>query len=244
MKLKSNFYTIVGFIILVIIWIVGAKAINNSLVLPNVKEVVQQLEFMFMNESTWLSMGNTFFHLVITVAICFLINVVILLLVMSIKPLESMLSPLFALLRTIPIIAIIVILLLVFGNKKSPSIITGFVVLPLMYEQMLTSFKQIDKNIIDDLSLLQANKWQTLLYVFLPMSMPIIGSVLVQSLGLGLKVMVMSEYIAQPNTTIGYSMMQGVSTLNTAVVFAWTLILVVFAMFGEFLIQKMKYEKQ
>jgi NitT/TauT family transport system permease protein len=199
---------------------------------------------MLLNKSTWLSMGNTFFHLVITVSICFILSIVIMLFIMSIRPLEAMLSPLFTLLRTIPIIAIIVVLLLVFGNKRSPSVITGFVVLPLMYEQLLTSFKQIDKNIIDDLSMLQASKWQTLIHVFLPMSMPIIGSVLVQSLGLGLKVMVMAEYIAQPNSTIGYSIMQGVSTLNTALVFSWTLILVAFAMVGEFVIQKMKYEKQ
>ena len=57
---------------------------------------------------------------------------------------------------------------------------------------------------------------------------------------LGLKVMVMSEFIAQPNNTIGYVMLQEKNFLEMDYVFAWTIILVVFVLLVEELLKIIK----
>ncbi|MGD9886424.1 MAG: ABC transporter permease [Bacilli bacterium] len=236
-------YFLSGLLLLFIIWIVSSMFVQNDLVIPSFQAVVKAFQKMVLAKTTWMSLGNTLFNLVLAILICFIIALILSLLVINIKPLEVFLSPLFAVLRTVPIIAVIVVLLIVFGNQKSPSLITGFVLLPILYEQYLTTFKTTQPALIDDLSLLGASKWQTLMYVYFPLSKPVITSSLIQALGLGLKAMVMAEFIAQPKNTVGYQIMQSVTTLDTASVFAWTIILIIFVLFGEGTIKKIRIEK-
>jgi NitT/TauT family transport system permease protein len=76
--------------------------------------------------------------------------------------------------------------------------------------------------------------------VYLPIVTPQILSTLVATIGLGLKVMVMSEFIAQPNNTIGYVMLQEKNFLEMDYVFAWTIVLVVFVLLVEELLKIIK----
>ena len=236
-------YFLSGLLLLFLIWITSSMFVQNDLVIPSFQSVVKAFQKIALEKTTWVALAHTFVNLVVVILICFIIALILSVLVISVKPLEVFLSPLFAVLRTVPIIAVIVVLLMVFGNRRSPSLITGFVLLPLLYEQYLTSFKTTQPALIDDLSLLGASKWQTLMDVYLPLSKPIIISSLIQALGLGLKAMVMAEFIAQPKNTVGYQIMQSVTTLDTARVFAWTIILISFVLFGEGIIKKIRIEK-
>ena len=144
------------------------------------------------------------------------------------------------LMRTTPVAAVIIILLMIFGNIKSPYIITSLVILPIMYEGILVSFENIDQGIIDEVKMLSNLNFRVAKEVYLPIVTPQILSTLVATIGLGLKVMVMSEFIAQPNNTIGYVMLQEKNFLEMDYVFAWTIILVVFVLLVEELLKIIK----
>ncbi|MGD9605344.1 MAG: ABC transporter permease [Bacilli bacterium] len=241
-KTKKGYYAS-GLLFLLFAWIISSALIQNDLAIPGFSAVMEALKTLVIEKQTWLSIGNTFLNLTVTIIICFGIALLLSLAVVNFRPLELFLSPFLAVLRTIPIIVVMVVLLIVFGNSQSPVLITGFVLLPLLYEQYVTAFKSTNLIIMDDLSLLGATKWQTLKFVYLPLSLPIFLSSLIQALGLGLKVMVMAEYLASPKQTIGYALMQAVTTLNTAEVFAWAGILIIFVLLGEAFIKKIRIEK-
>ncbi|HNZ50153.1 MAG TPA: ABC transporter permease subunit [Bacilli bacterium] len=243
MKKPFKGYYVSGLLFLFLIWIISSAIIKNDLAVPRFLVVVQALKIMIIDSATWLAIGNTCFSLLVTVLICFGVALLLSILVVYFKGLELFLSPLLAVLRTIPVIVVMVVLLMVFGNRQSPMIMTGFVLLPLLYEQYVTAFKTTNLEITDDLSLLGATKWQAFRFVYFPLSFPVVLSSLVQSFGLGLKVMVMAEYLASPKQTIGYALMQAVTTLNTALVFAWTVILIIFVLLVETLIKKIRIEK-
>jgi len=109
-----------------------------------------------------------------------------------------------------------------------------------MYEAFLTSFKTIDENIIDEVKLISNINLKIITYVFFPMILPFIITTFIQSFGLGLKVMVMAEFIAQPENTIGHKMLQERIYMNTSNIFAWTIIIIIFVMLFEILIKKIK----
>jgi NitT/TauT family transport system permease protein len=129
---------------------------------------------------------------------------------------------------------------MIFGNIKSPYIITSLVILPIMYEGILVSFENIDQGIIDEVKMLSNLNFRVAKEVYLPIVTPQILSTLVATIGLGLKVMVMSEFIAQPNNTIGYVMLQEKNFLEMDYVFAWTIVLVVFVLLVEELLKIIK----
>lgn len=56
---------------------------------------------------------------------------------------------------------------------------------------------------------------------------------IIQSFGLGLKVMIMGEFIAQPNGTIGYLLQLERSALNSSAILAWSIILIMMVLAVE-----------
>lgn len=233
-------YLFLGLLVLLLVWGIAASAVDNALVIPTVGKVFSELIRVLSEANTYLTVLNTVSRLLLVIAICFILAFVLAILSFLFKPAEYVLRPLFVTLRTLPIVAVIVVLLLMFGNALSPLFVTGFVVFPILYEMFLLSFRVIDPNIKDEIRMVGGNNFYGIWKVYLPLSFSHALAALVQSLGLGLKVMVMAEYIAQPKDTIGYAMVQGIISLDTANVFAWAVLLIVLVIASEILIKKIK----
>lgn len=237
---KINYWLLGGILFILLLWGLTSYLIDNSIVIPKISEVIKALISLFESKQTYIVIFNTISRLIITICISFTIALVLSVLAVSIKVMKEFLKPIMALMRTIPVAAIIIILLMIFGNIKSPYIITSLVVLPIMYEGILVSFENIDQGIIDEVKMLSKLNFKIAKDIYIPIVTPQILSTLVATVGLGLKVMVMSEFIAQPNNTIGYMMLQEKNFLEMDYVFAWTMILIVFVLLVEELLKLIK----
>ena len=237
---KINFWLFGGILFILLLWLFTSRILDNSIVIPKISEVLQALGSLLQAKQTYVVIFNTISRLIITVSISFVIALFCSILAGSSTKIKDFLKPIMTLMRTIPVAAIIIILLMIFGNIKSPYIITSLVILPIMYEGILVSFENIDQGIIDEVKMLSSLNFKVAKEVYLPIVTPQILSTLVATIGLGLKVMVMSEFIAQPNNTIGYVMLQEKNFLEMDQVFAWTIILVVFVLLVEELLKIIK----
>ena len=237
---KINFWLFGGILFILLVWFFASRIVDNSIVIPKISEVLQALGSLLQTKQTYVIIFNTISRLILTVSISFVLALFCSILAGSITRVKDFLKPIMTLMRTTPVAAVIIILLMIFGNIKSPYIITSLVILPIMYEGILVSFENIDQGIIDEVKMLSNLNFRVVKEVYLPIVTPQILSTLVATIGLGLKVMVMSEFIAQPNNTIGYVMLQEKNFLEMDYVFAWTIILVVFVLLVEELLKIIK----
>ena len=237
---KINFWLFGGILFILLVWFFASRIVDNSIVIPKISEVLQALGSLLQTKQTYVIIFNTISRLILTVSISFVLALFCSILAGSITRVKDFLKPIMTLMRTTPVAAVIIILLMIFGNIKSPYIITSLVILPIMYEGILVSFENIDQGIIDEVKMLSNLNFRVAKEVYLPIVTPQILSTLVATIGLGLKVMVMSEFIAQPNNTIGYVMLQEKNFLEMDYVFAWTIVLVVFVLLVEELLKIIK----
>ena len=237
---KINFWLFGGILFILLVWFFASRIVDNSIVIPKISEVLQALGSLLQTKQTYVVIFNTISRLILTVSISFVLALFCSILAGSITRVKDFLKPIMTLMRTTPVAAVIIILLMIFGNIKSPYIITSLVILPIMYEGILVSFENIDQGIIDEVKMLSNLNFRVVKEVYLPIVTPQILSTLVATIGLGLKVMVMSEFIAHPNNTIGYVMLQEKNFLEMDYVFAWTIILVVFVLLVEELLKIIK----
>ncbi len=237
---KINFWLFGGILFILLVWFFASRIVDNSIVIPKISEVLQALGSLLQTKQTYVVIFNTISRLILTISISFVLALFCSILAGSITRVKDFLKPIMTLMRTTPVAAVIIILLMIFGNIKSPYIITSLVILPIMYEGILVSFENIDQGIIDEVKMLSNLNFRVVKEVYLPIVTPQILSTLVATIGLGLKVMVMSEFIAQPNNTIGYVMLQEKNFLEMDYVFAWTIILVVFVLLVEELLKIIK----
>lgn len=238
MKIKFNALLFLGVIIIFIAWFVFSLIINNSLVLPSIKDVAVSLKHILITGNTYIILFKTFLKLFLVIILSLIVSLSLALLSSKAKGFESFLKPIMVLIKTITIVAIILFLLISFGRNYSPYIMTALVVIPIMYEGLLTSINSINKELIDDVKTLSNTNWLVLKNFYIPLILNFVLMTFIQSFGMGLKVMIMGEFIAQPNGTIGYILQLERSSLNNSAILAWSIILIIIVLLIELLVLK------
>ncbi len=233
---KTSFY-ILGVLLIILIWIVSSYIIKNDIILPSFSSVTKSLGNMLISKDTYVNIINTILKLFLVIIIGVVTSFLLALLGYRFEAFNYFFSPFIALFRTVPVATISIILLLMIGNKKAPYFICLLVVLPILYEAFITSLKGINKSIIEETKMLSNITPFIIFKVYLPIISPYVLSAIVSTFGLGLKVMVMAEFISQTPNTIGYALNEEKMFLEMSNVFSWTIILIIFMLIIEFVLK-------
>lgn len=142
--------------------------------------------------------------------------------------------------KTTPIIAIIILLLLAVGMQLTPYIATALVIIPIMYESIYSSFMQIDSSVTDDIKTISNINSKIIFKFYIPLVFSNIITSIIQSVGMGLKVMIMAEYISSKNNSLGYEINRYYINLDMEGVYALLLIVIVIVFCIDLLLKKIR----
>jgi NitT/TauT family transport system permease protein len=219
--------------------------VDHPLLLPSPYQVLIAIKDILTNDKEISIIGISLLRLLISIVLSSLLGITLGVLSGLNKNIEMVFKPHVTLLKTIPILSIIVILLILFGYTYAPYIITFLMLFPLFYQASSEGVKSIDKELIDVYHLEKHNIYLGIKYLYLPMIKPYLFLAFFQSFGLGLKVLVMAEYLSQTKNSIGNALYIAKVNLEYDFVFAWSVILILITLFVEFKVQKYQYnEKQ
>lgn len=138
---------------------------------------------------------------------------------------KLLLEPTILLIRNVPPITLFPIILIMFGIKDiSRIIIIVWVAMPPIMIATIDGLKNVNHEIVEACSL-EANKWQTLLYVKIPMSLPNLFIGLKSSVGAGFCAIVTAEMLGA-NKGIGYMILYSTNTYKYSFTYAYILIVV------------------
>ena len=238
-KSKNLFY-ILGIIFIFILWHILSLLSNNDFIVPRISLTFEALYKTLLDKTTYLILGSTILRLFIAVFICFILGISLAILSNLSKNFESFFKPIVVLLKTLPVATVIIMLLVIIGRSYSPYFIIGVVVFPIIYEGTLSGFESINKDIKDEVKIVTSNNLRVFFKVYLPLIFPNILTSLIQSFGLGLKVLVMAEFIAETNNSIGEIIRFYKNLAETEYVFAWSIILVLFILIVDTIINVIK----
>lgn len=229
-------WTILSVFFIFLVWIIAGLAIDNALLLPNPGAVFLSL-FGLLTESASLAViGMTILRLLIGLLIAFFFGFLFGVLAAFKNKFAQFINPLVTVLRTIPVISITVILLIISGFETTPYIITFLMLFPLIYQAIYGAIKDLDPALVDVYRLEDDHFVSRLLHCYIPLIATQIRTALLQSLGLGIKVLVMAEYLSQTKRSIGNQLYLAKVNIQYDEVFAWTLLLIFMALVFEFFI--------
>lgn len=232
---KKTYYTL-GILFIFVIWFLGSSSFKNDYVIPSLDVTFDALGKLLEDKYTYKVLGHTLLRLVISIGICFILGVMLAVISNLSYKFKAFIRPCIVLLKTLPIAVVIIMLLIIYGRENSPYVIVGVVVFPLIYEATVIGLENIDSNIKDEVKMLSGINGDVLCRVYLPLTFPYILTSIIQSIGLGLKVLVMAEYITQPRVSIGNELVFYRNEAIMEYVYAWSLILIIFVLIVEYLI--------
>ena len=124
------------------------------------------------------------------------------------------------------------------GGKSVPIITTILVTIPVIIGGLVGAIDSMDKNLVDELKMVNNNHFIAFFNIYLPYLLPYIFIAFFQTFGLGLKVMVTSEYLSQTKNSIGKALYNAQSNIAIDEILAWSIIIVIFVGISELLIKK------
>lgn len=235
----SHFLSTSAIIIFIALWQIYAIRVNNPYLMPQPNQVFDSLIQLLRDFGTYQIIFATLSRFVISMLISVVLGLVLGLLSGVHYELEALLRPMVVTLRTLPVVTIIVVILIIYGNTFSLYIISFLLIFPIVYQSELDGVKNIDKTLLEVLKL-DCNKCSlpAIKMVFLPLSMPFFRTGIIQSTGLGIKVLIVAEFISQTNNSIGKQLYFNRINLEYSKVFAWTIILIGIVLMIEHLVNK------
>jgi NitT/TauT family transport system permease protein len=196
------FWIIIGIGFVFLLWWIISLLINSSL-FPGPQIVIPDLFYLLSLSSTYEAVGGTLLRLLISFAFAFLFGAILGIFGGLYRWFRLFIKPLVTVLETIPTAAVIVILIILLKPIYAPIIIVFLVLFPIIYESFVSGFTNIDPAIMDSLRLYGAHKPKAIFKVMIPLSKPYILLAIASSLGLGMKVSIMSEVLSGSSSLPG-----------------------------------------
>lgn len=246
-KNKKRLYYCLGIIFILLLWTI-LSLIYDNLFIPSILDVIKDIIKLFSTFEPIKLILLTILKLFLTILFGYCISLFLGILSYKFIRFRNFIAPIITMIRSVPVASSIIILILIIGTKFTPIIITLFVIIPIAYEAIYVSLCNCDKDIIEETKLVSNINLNIIFKVIIPMSSTYLIANLLSCVGLGLKVLVMGELVAQGSNTIGGSIQLARTTLETVRVFSWTIILLILVLIIEGLINytksKLKIEEQ
>lgn len=245
MRIKKNktlfniFASTFTVFVLFLAWVIFSNTKNNPLIYPTIGQIFDEFINIFKNSNLKI-FASSIYRLLISIIVSFAISFIILGFYLVCRWSFGFISPIIKIMRSVPFVSFSIFVLLIFGNEYSPYIITALVIIPIIVDGVKSGLDQINRNLTDDLSLLNISFFKKMYLVYLPILLPTIITLILQTFGLGFKVMVMGEYFSQTPLSVGKELYNAKSFLDMDVVIAWTIMIVIVSGIVEFFVNLFK----
>lgn len=220
---------------LVIIWEIASVALGSSVILPSPLEVASSVLKLFASPVFLKNVGATVIRAVLSFLIIFVSGAVTGTAAGLLPALDAVLSPFITLLKATPVMSVILLAFIWFSTGTVPVFAAFLMAFPVMYVQVLNASHRLDPK-LDQMCRVYGISGRKYLGGFvIPSLVPSYVTGAKQSLSMIWKVVIASEVLTVPQSGIGRSLQLAQVRLDTASVFAWTIIAVVLTFAGDFI---------
>ncbi len=222
-----------GYVLFIIVWSLMATVIHNKLLFAGPVTTLITLVHLGMQAGFWKIILFSFLRILTGLLLGFAVGGLCAAGSFRFHVLEALFAPFVTLFKTVPVVCFVVLLLIWQGADYLSVIICFLIVFPNVYIQFLEGLKSVPKDMLEMSKVLGFSKKATFFGVYRPALKPFVYSCLRLVLGLCWKSGVAAEVIGTPDVSIGEQLYMSKIYLDTASVFAWTLVIVLLSIWFE-----------
>ncbi|MGN0753880.1 MAG: ABC transporter permease [Aristaeellaceae bacterium] len=191
-------------IVLIGVLIQAAGALKGDrLVFPGVDEILRAFFRLIATPKTYALIWTTLKHLIASMLVSTLIGITLGILQGMIPFVRNLLRPLMILLRSLPMVILIVIVMVVTDYSRVPVIASSIILIPMIAEAACEGCRRIDPELIDVYRMNANFNPRVLFSVYLPLMAGYLRQAYVNAVGMGIKLAVSTEYLVQTRNSLG-----------------------------------------
>lgn len=205
-RYKVPLWVSLGVIGVFFLWWLISLCLNTTL-FPGPEVVLPKFISLLGEIKTYEAIGMTLLRLAASIAISFVLGTLLGVIAGLNEPFRLFIKPFISVFKTIPTAAVIFVIIALIKPVYGPIIIVTLMTFPIIYEATVSGITSIDHNLIDAMKVDNTSTFKSIFKVYLPLSWNYMLLGMVQSIGLGMKVAIMSEILSGSTSANGIGML-------------------------------------
>ena len=218
------------FLLIIILWEAAACLLRRPVIVPYPLDVIKIMGNDLLDSSFYLSVLHTLVRMLKGLAAALILALLSGVLSGLYPAVEEGFSAVNDIIKAIPNVSYIVIILIWLGGEKSVTVITFFILFPILYADILVGMHSVPENILKISMLEKIPLFKKIKAVYWPYVLPQLISSLKVSFGMGFKVSVMAEILGAVRIGVGREMSVARTYVETDRIVAWTIWIIILSL--------------
>lgn len=226
-KLSRIITTMLGILLIGALLQAAGWLKGDALVFPGVGEILRAFFRLLGDGKTYLLIWTTIRHLIEAVALSSLIGIAIGLPEGLSGFAHDLLAPLMTLLRSIPMVVLVVVIMVLTKYERVPLIATSLILIPLISEAASEGCRAIPGDLVDVYRMNSPLNLRVIASVYLPMMAGYLRQAYISAVGMGVKMVVSTEYLVQTRDSLGKAIHNSIYFNEYQDIYAYALVMIV-----------------
>ena len=218
------------------LWGATAHYIDKPLLLPSPTEVLLRLFQLIIIEDFWVITALSLARITLGILAAIILGILLGIITHYSGFLNDLFSPLQAIAKVTPVASFILLVLIWLDRNIVPAIISGIMVLPIVWTNVGAGLKNLDRNLIEMAKIYHLSRKTQFKRITLPGVMPYFLSAVQTSIGIGWKAGIAAEVLTVPVFSIGKMIADSKMYMETVDLFTWTLVVILISLLIEKLV--------
>ena len=184
-------------------WVVAFVAVGNELLVPAPWDCFDVLWDLAQSKGFWLAFWASFSRTLTAFGVSFVLALVLALVAYLVPIFAQIFSPIATALRSLPVVAVLLILWLVLGAKNAPIAVAFLSLFPMLYTAILAALCEVDGDLIVMSRVYRVPLRKRIVALYLPSAAPYVLKESGAALAFSLKLVVSAEVVARTANSLG-----------------------------------------
>jgi len=208
------------------IWQMISGLISSEIIFPSPFSVFKGIGFIVQEKYFWISVLSTVKRGLLGILFSLFSGGALGIYAGLKKGGRIFLRPYVSLIRTTPVVVLILIALIWMTADFVPVFISFLISFPIIYTNTVQGIIQVDKSLVDMAKVYEVGKSRILREIYLPSISAYLTAGVSTAMGIGWKAVIAAEILSQPKYSIGTRLIEAKIYLEIDRVFAWALVAV------------------
>lgn len=224
---------LLGVLVLLALWELGSILLASDLLLPSPRKTLLALFKLISTRGFLQALGMSLFRIVLSMVVAIPLSLIVGIPAALNWQIRAFMRPLFLVIAATPVLSIILIAFIWFGQERTPIFSAFLMMFPILTSNIMAGIQSADPKLREVLDLYKLSEFKKLRYLYIPSLLPYLLAGLHSALSLCWKVVVAAEVIVQPRYGLGTGMQMAKAQLETTELLAWTTATVLMAALTE-----------
>ena len=210
----------------IVIWQIAAAAVHNPILLAGPFDTAVTLGHLVCTAEFWLSVAGSLIRITAGFFCGAAAGILLAVLCSRYGIVKELLEPPMLFFKSVPVASFVILALIWAGSRNLSIFIAFIVVLPVIYVNTISGLESTDQKLLEMAAIFRLPLWKRVRFIYLPALVPYLLSACRTALGMSWKSGVAAEVIGLPDHSIGERLYLSKIYLETADLFAWTLVII------------------